>query len=261
MPGQSCLSGWVRRTPSRAGAGLAAGLAAEPPARRTGALRVGGLAVTRTPECDPCSGLRGSPASGTGRTTSIAGLSSRRPRYTAWRTRPPPDHPTNCSSATRIRPHPDDAAIRLLARDQQAGRGFVVDEIELHAQRPQLAIGKAGADAAGVMQVAVRVVEPHLQRADPHAAPTRWGPAQDHELLPPGAFQLHPVMAPPRAIGRIRPLGDDPLQPHRARLPPHRAGIPLDMVAEPHGRSFQKWSLSITPPCAHPAGSRAGPNR
>src|SRR5262249_31829828 len=45
-------------------------------------------------------GLRSASGSAGSRTTSAADLSSRRPRYAAWRTRPDPDHDANATSAT-----------------------------------------------------------------------------------------------------------------------------------------------------------------
>src|SRR4051812_6077152 len=110
MPGQSGRSGWVSDTPATVSVRALGGLAVtmtpplpltERPLLPAGellrSLHLGGTAITGT--CFPTdvragSGLtrrRSALGSATGRTTSRASLSSRRPRNTAWRSRPAPD--------------------------------------------------------------------------------------------------------------------------------------------------------------------------
>jgi hypothetical protein len=47
-------------------------------------------------------------------------------------------------------------------------------------------------------------------------------------------FDLDPFAAAPGTVAAVAPLGDDPLQPHHARLAEHDRAIDvLDMLAQP----------------------------
>src|SRR3974390_2719813 len=77
---------------------------------------------------------------------------------------------------------------------------------------------EAGADLAGVGQLAVGVVVAQRRRTDPGAGPSRVGEAADDEFLAGFALELQPVPAPARAVGRVGALGDEPFPAAGARL-------------------------------------------
>lgn len=71
-------------------------------------------------------------------------------------------------------------------------RGFALDPLQLCRQRVDVVIGKAGADITLVDQLASLELG-HQQRGEGAPSRARSLPADDDELLPSGAFHLHPV--------------------------------------------------------------------
>ena len=81
-----------------------------------------------------------------------AGLSSRRPRYTAWRTRPAPDQRQTAISATSSgRTQWIVLSSGSPATSSPRG-GSVGQRVERCCAARQLVVGEAGADAAGIVQ-------------------------------------------------------------------------------------------------------------
>src|SRR5579862_6707968 len=69
-------------------------------------------------------------------------------------------------------------------------------------------VAKPGADATGVMQLAVPVVIAEQQGAKPLPLAFGIGEADDNELVALVAFDLEPVAAPPGAVGPVAALRD-----------------------------------------------------
>ncbi len=75
---------------------------------------------------------------------------------------------------------------------------------------------EAGADLAGVTQLAVVVVQAEQQRAETGAGTLRLGIADDDEFLPVAAFDLHPAATASRGVGAASALADQPFEFHLA---------------------------------------------
>ena len=109
--------------------------------------------------------------------------------------RPLPDHPTNCTSTTSSgrtqtmevsgRSPGIDHALRRVGRER----------VQAAAERGQLALAEARADAAHVLQGPLRVAIADMQRADSGARAGRGGEAEHDELLAALALHLEPRLA------------------------------------------------------------------
>src|SRR6185312_2166533 len=102
-------------------------------------------------------------------------------------------------------------------------------------QADQGALVEAGADLAGVSQLAVAVVVAQQQRAEPDARALRVGVAADDELLSVLALDLQPVPGPPGPVGRAGPLGDDPFPALGAGLPEVCLAVGVPVLGEAQG--------------------------
>src|SRR5262245_10075706 len=113
-----------------------------------------------------------------------------------------------------LRLHPRHGALA----DRVAERRVVAAPVtQLLAQGTQQRAVEAGADLAGVAQLAVVVVA-HEQRAELDPGALGLGEAADHQLLAVRALELQPVARAPAAVGALGPLGDQPFPPLAARL-------------------------------------------
>ncbi len=110
-----------------------------------------------------------------------------------------------------------------------------------NAQTIQLALAEAAADAPGVAQRAVLVVDAEQQRTHAAAAGALAGqPSSDHELLAAGALDLDPVRgAPAGLVDGGEPLGDHSLEPLLGGGLEELAAVAHDVVGHLHARSRQ----------------------
>ena len=106
--------------------------------------------------------------------------------------------------------------------------------IQCNAQRPRLLARIAGADTAGVVQRAVRVV-PKKQCSDRALRGRRWDIAENDKLLAQNRLSLLPVIAPSRPIWQVAALGDDALQSESCRMFKHGGPILTEMLAVANG--------------------------
>ena len=88
---------------------------------------------------------------------------------------------------------------------------------------------EAGADASAVHEP-LAVVSSHEQRAQPVLRPLLIGEAPDHEETTLKALDLSPAVPAPRLIRQVAPLGDDPFEPHAARLVEDVRPAPFDVL-------------------------------
>src|ERR1700694_5116205 len=109
----------------------------------------------------------------------------------------------------QLRLHPMRRRVRLRPLDE--GRGLAFERFELCHQRAQELRVEAGAHVAGVFQLAAVVIADQ-QRTELLAAPARFGPAADDELLTALGLDLHPFARADRTIRRGAHLTDDPLE-------------------------------------------------
>ena len=200
------------------------------------------------------SGLAGS------RTTSFAALSSRKPRNTAWRKRPAPDHPANEVSATRSGFTQWMVCSSSIAGDHQVAGRSGSQSVEAVAQHRQRLVGEPGADTAGVVQLSLRIVIAQVERAEPGAAAAGSVQPTHDEFLSVGALDFEPVTAATGAVGAVGLLADDALRVSFAGARQHANGVTLLVVAVaqhavPGGEAFQHG------PCDHAEHIFGGPNR
>ncbi|MNS95994.1 hypothetical protein D3C72_1302750 [compost metagenome] len=118
------------------------------------------------------------------------------------------------------------------ARQVVERRGVRHQRVELLAQRAEHRGVEAGADVAGVAQLALRVVHAQQQGAEPAAAALRVGKAADHELLPQRAFELDPRVGARADVGRVVALADHAFQLHAAGGSEHLVRAGLEALAE-----------------------------
>jgi hypothetical protein len=76
----------------------------------------------------------------------------------------------------------------------------------------------AGADGAGIDQLAAVVLADQERAVVAARVPRRVSATADHELLAVEAFDLQPILGPARVIGCRGALGDDPFQVELAGL-------------------------------------------
>ena len=131
----------------------------------------------------------------------------------------------------QVRLDPVDGALQVLAGDLQIARGIGAKAVEAVAQHAQRIVGEAGADAAGIVQPALRVVVAEVERAQAGAAAGGFGPAEDQQLLAAGALHLQPVVAAAGTVGSVGLLADDPFQFHLAGGLAHAGGVAFVVVA------------------------------
>src|SRR5690349_13751138 len=94
-----------------------------------------------------------------------------------------------------------------------------------------------------------------MQGPDAGAQSGGRGKAEHHELLAALAFELQPALAASWPVRRIGLLADDAFEPHPAGLPPHRRGLPYEMVAI--AQRVAPVRESCEPPLAIPEDGRA----
>ena len=179
-------------------------------------------------------------AVGISRVTSVGGLSSRRPRKAAWRTRLSAVQVAKRTCATSL------GSTQWTSRRASAGRrgeGHFVRR-ELVKFRIEFALEflrEAGAGAAGVDELSFRIsvlrglfIDAEKQRAEAVGAFGGVGVAADDELLLEAAFGLEPVGAAAGAVGGVA-LGDDAFGSELAGLGEDGGAAAVDVVAEAEG--------------------------
>ncbi len=87
---------------------------------------------------------------------------------------------------------------------------------ELGVQAFQRGLVETGADLAGVAQFALFIVQAEQQCAEPAPRPLGVGEADDDELLPVLALDLHPTTAAPGDVAAAGALADQPFELHLA---------------------------------------------
>ena len=118
------------------------------------------------------------------------------------------------------------------------------ESLEPLVQLDQLRRIEAGADAAGVAQLALRVIIADEQRAKTLAAAFGIGVADHDELLAIAAFDLEPAAASPRPVGLGPPLRDDAFQLEAARLAQERrAAADLVIAVAQHALRLRRNDL------------------
>ncbi len=140
------------------------------------------------------------------------------------------------------------AARRALAGFER--RVLALQRREQLAELVELGVGEAGADAPGVAELAVGVIDADEQRADPLApAPLAGQPAADHELLAAEVLDLQPAaVACAGRVGRVQPLGDDALELLRGGRREHVLGLAGQMVRRLPARAVElECAQSLAP--------------
>ena len=245
--GKTTRSGWLMVTPPTAGLPARAGRAG---LRRGTGARARSRVARSAPALRPAARAGAGPASGgfggrrvasggspapRSRTTSAAGLSSRSPLKTGWRSWPSPVHSVKATSATSA------GDVQCTPRAWRAAGGSAkggVRRLELRrsARREprQRGVVEAAADAAGVAQRALLVVDAEQEGAEAAARPGRLGEAADDELLPAAALGLEPGARAPAGVRAVGALGHQALEALQAGLLEDGVAAALDVVAEPH---------------------------
>ena len=114
----------------------------------------------------------------------------------------------------RLEPH---RALALLARHLLEGRARALERLELPREPVEVGRVEAGADLAGIDQLAV-LERAEQQRGERLALHVGAAIAADHEFLAAQAFDLEPVLAAPGDVGPVGPLRHDAFEPRRAGL-------------------------------------------
>ncbi len=113
-----------------------------------------------------------------------------------------------------LEPH---RVLALWSRHLLEGRGSAHERPELARQRIEVGPVEAGADLAGIDKL-VALEGPEQKRGEGLSLDPRAAIAADDELFAAKAFDLEPVLAPARAVRRVRPLGHDAFEPRGAGL-------------------------------------------
>src|SRR5687767_11495724 len=131
----------------------------------------------------------------------------------------------------QLRPQPGDA---LLAR--RIFQGALLDSqlSELFRKRAEALVVEAGADLAGIHQLARLLVHAQDDRAEARARAFRRGIAGDDEVLPQPALELDPALGAAGGVDRFRLLADQPFEAELARVLEHLGGAAGQVLAEAH---------------------------
>ena len=130
------------------------------------------------------------------------------------------------------------------------GRAVDAERIQRLAQLLAGAGVPARADPADIGERTV-ALHAEQQRAQTQASTFHGRVAADHELLPGVALDLEPVLAPPGAVGRIDPLGDDPLGPQATSVTVQVGSAADQMVAKADRVILrQRRQQALEPPLA-----------
>ncbi len=120
-----------------------------------------------------------------------------------------------------------------LGGSDEGGRA-ALEGAETLRQPVQRRVVEAAADAAGVAQGALLVVDAEQEGAEAAARSRRVGEAADDELLAAAALGLLPGARAAAGVRAVDALGHQALQPLRAGLLEDGVALPLDVVAVPH---------------------------
>ena len=192
---------------------------------------------------------------------SRAGLSSRRPRKAAWRRMPSAVQARNSTSATSSGLTQTTPRAASAVSFSAKGRGLAAAAARAGATRSRGHLAaEAGADPAGVHELAVLVVAEH-QRADEVLRHRGRHVAGDDELLAVGAFRLDPGAGAAGRIGGVALLRDQPLEAEPAGVPQHDLAVLVEMLAEAKrlGRAVQQRRQPVL--AGDERLGRAGPRR
>ena len=113
-------------------------------------------------------------------------------------------------------------------------RRLPLQRAETLRQPRQRRLAEAAADAAGVAQGALLVVDAEQEGAEPVARPRRLGEAADDELLAAAALGLQPRARAPTRVGTVGALRHQALEALEAGLLEDCVAAPLDVVAVAH---------------------------
>src|SRR5215831_12877759 len=120
----------------------------------------------------------------------------------------------------------------LLGHRPAAGRGGARGGLEQAAKLGELPFAKAGADAAGIDELAA-VVHRQVKRAEAGAKPVGRAKADHHEIPLARDGPLEPARGAAGAVGCVGLLGEDALQPALADLLEELLASLLDVIGEP----------------------------
>ena len=155
--------------------------------------------------------------------------------------------------------HPLERSALGQCRDRGVG---ALERFELRPERRQLGVAEAGANAAGIMQAAPRVIIAEQQGAQAAPPAGGLGKADYDELVAVGAFDLDPIVAASRPIRPVAALGDDAFQAIAAGVA-KQLGTAADLVVAvaQHARSSGAEPVRPAALCGLRAQPRSGHSR
>ncbi len=112
-------------------------------------------------------------------------------------------------------------------------RAFGFQRPHLGVQAFQRRLIEAGADLAGVLQLAVIVMQTQQQRPETAARALGFGITDDDEFLPILALDLHPAVAAAGHVAAPRTLADQPFETHLAGALENALGLLAEVGGKP----------------------------